>query len=224
MSFVLFRIQIFLQHFVFPFTKQRNQFNTSKFKVLYIYQFFIWVILIPLKFLEIFGFSHVLNFIFRLFIKSRQLNNYEVEYLKTIFPQSINFQSIRINENSKWARIGAIKTKKQHLAFVWMCTINFTRPINCQSNLSDLTWLVHEMVHIAQFKAIGIQYIFEALLAQKYGGYNYDGNANLISHQLKDFNLEQQADIIKNYVLDVNQNKDVSNFKPYLKDLRQYKF
>lgn len=224
MSFVLYKIQTFLQHFISPINQKRNQFNSCKYKVLRVYQLFIWIILIPFKFLEIFGFSYILNSIFRLFIKSRQLNNYEVEYLNTIFPQSINFQSIRINENSKWARIGAKKTKKQHLAFVWMNTINFTRPINCQSNLNDLTWLVHEMVHIAQFKALGIQYVFEALLAQKYGGYNYGGEENLTSHQLNDFNLEQQADIIKNYVLDVNQNKDVSNYKPYLIDLRQYKF
>jgi hypothetical protein len=224
MSFIISKIQAFIHHFISPLTYIRNQYNTSKYKTLRVFNFLIWVILIPLKFLEIFGFTYILNSIFKLFIKSRHLNRYEVEYLKTIFPNSINYQFIRINENSKWARIGAKNTKKEHLAFVWMNTINFTRPINCQYNFSDLRWLVHEMVHIAQFKTLGIQYIFEAFLAQKYGGYNYGGLTNLNKHQLKDFNLEQQADIIKDYVLDLNQNKDVTIYKTYLNDLQQYKF
>jgi hypothetical protein len=224
MAFISSKIQAFFYHFISPFSNKRNQYNTRKYKTLRVYNILVWLTLIPLKFLEIFGFSYVLNSIFRVSIKSRYLTKNEVKYLKTIFPNTINYQLIRINEYSKWAKIGAKNTKKKHLAFVWMNTINFTRPINCQSNLSDLRWLVHEMVHIAQFKKLGIQYVFEALLAQKFGGYNYGSKENLKGHQLNYFNLEQQADIIKDYVLDLSQNKDVTIYKTYLNDLQQYKF
>ena len=224
MTFVIEKIQAFLFHFISPFVNSRNQYNTKRFKILKFYNFLIWWILIPLKFLEIFGLSHLLNHIFKWTTKSRQLNKYEIEFLTTVFPSSINYKVIRINENSKWAKIGAKNTKKHHLAFVWMNTINFTRPINCSVNDSDLRWLVHEMVHITQFKALGIQYIFEALLAQKFGDYNYGGKQNLKEHQLNYFNLEQQADIIKDYVLDLSQKNDVEIYQPYLKDLNNFKF
>ncbi len=224
MTFLINKIKVFFQHFISPFTTQRNQYNKKKFKILKLYNFVIWWMLVPIKFLEIFGFSYLLNYFYRWTIHSRQLNQNEIDFLTTVFPLSINYKVIRINENSKWAKIGAKNTKKQHLAFVWMNTINFSRSINCDLQKSDLWWLVHEMVHIAQFKTLGVQYIFEALLAQRFGGYNYGGKSNLKGRQLNYFNLEQQAEIIKDYVLDLSFKKDVEIYQPYLKDLHQFKF
>lgn len=180
-----------------------------------------WILLIPIKCLEIFGFSYLLNFIFKSFTKTRHLSDDEIKQLRKIYGSIINFKHIRINENSKWAKIGAKKVKKTHLGFVWMNTINFSRSINCKTHNSDLSWLIHEMVHVAQFEKLGIQYIFEALLAQKYGGYDYGGKHNLINRQLKHFNLEQQAEIIKDYAKDLKQNKDTNVYKNYIKALQK---
>lgn len=224
MTFVINKIQAFFQHFISPFITQRNQYNKKRFKILKFYHFLLWWVLIPLKFIEIFGFSYLLDHFFRWTTSTRHLHQSEIDFLTTVFPLSINYKVIRINENSTWAKIGAKNTKKQHLAFVWMNTINFSRPINCNLQKSDLWWLIHEMVHIAQFKTLGVQYIFEALLAQKFGGYHYGGKDNLKGHQLNYFNLEQQANIIKDYVLDLSQKNDVEIYHPYLKDLHQFKF
>lgn len=222
MYFVFAKIQSFLSHLFLPF-KNRNQYNKKRFPILKFYLFLIWIVLIPFKLLEIFGFSHLLNLLFRITTTSRHLTPTEIEALQAHFPKSIKYKWVRLNENSNWARVGAKNTKKHHLAFVWMNTINFTRPINCSVD-NDLWWLVHEMVHIAQFKKLGIQYIFEALLAQRFGGYDYGGKQNLKEHHLNYFNLEQQAEIIKDYVKDIRHNKDVSIYQNYIQDLRRFEF
>ena len=61
------------------------------------------------------------------------------------------------------------------MAYVWIKTIHFSRVIYCDSKLQDMAWLVHEVTHIAQFNKLGIQYVFDALIAQIIGGYDYGG-------------------------------------------------
>lgn len=204
------QINGFFNHLTHPFLGSRNQYNTQKHYVLYPINFLLWIILIPIKLLEIVGLSHLFNFTFHSLTKTRPLSAYEISTLKPIFKESIDYSIIRINETSNWAKIGSKVTKTNQLGFVWMQTINFTRPISCDRKKSDMSWLVHEMVHIAQFNALGIQYVFEALIAQHIGGYNYGGIKELKKNNpLNFYNLEQQADIIKDFYLDQNENSDL---------------
>ena len=209
----------FFNHLIHPLLGDRNQFNLKKHKLLYPINVTIWVILIPIKLFEIIGLSTVLQFLFNSFSKTRPLTSYEIQELKLIFKESIAYSNIRINESSNWAKIGSKITKTANLGFVWMHTINFTKPILCDSKQSDMAWLVHEMVHVAQFNALGIQYIFEALIAQHFGGYNYGGIDQLNKNKpLKFYNLEQQADIIKHLYLNkgILLNKDALYFSNLL--------
>ena len=98
-------------------------------------------------------------------------------------------------------------TKTPHLGFVWMHTINFTTSLSCERKINDMAWLVHEVVHISQYNCLGIQYIFEALIAQYIGGYSYGGIEELKkNNKLNFYNLEQQADIIKHAYLSKSNN------------------
>ncbi len=198
-------LHIFLNHLIHPFQEKRNQYNTKKHSSLYCINFVIWLILIPIKFLEIIGFSFLLNLIFKSLSKTRQLTPYEVQELKSVFKDSITYSEIHINESSRWARLGSKTTKTNHLGFVWMHTVNFTKCINCQNKTTDMAWLIHEIVHISQFNTLGFQYIFEALIAQHIGGYSYGGVEELKKKKpLNHYNLEQQAELIKHYYLDQN--------------------
>ena len=215
----------FLSHLIHPLLGNRNQYNTQKHKVLYPINFIIWLILIPFKILEIIGFSYLLNFIFKSFSKTRTLTNYEIQELQLVFKNSIDYSKVRINETSKWAKIGSKSTKSKHLGFVWMQTINFTRVIDCENNLNDIEWLVHEMVHISQFKTLGIQYIFEALIAQHIGGYNYGGQSELQNNKpLNYYNLEQQADILKHHYRALKHKNEDTIFQKFSIDLMDKKF
>ena len=192
------KIKQFINHFKVPFYRsERNLYNKTSHQILYLYNALLWVLLIPVKCLEIFGLSTVLKSLFLLTVKVRPLSDKEVSALTPIFGDTIAYDKIRINESSYWAKWGAKYKHKTHMAFVWLSIINFSRNINVINNKNDLHWLVHEVVHVKQYESLGLQYIFEALLAQKYGGYYYGGVSSLKLQPLKFYNLEQQADLIK---------------------------
>jgi len=220
---MLFRLTNLLIHLINPFLGKRNQFNKQKHSILYPINFLMWIVLIPFKIIEIVGFSYGLNYIFNLFTKTRPLTDFETNELKLVFKDSINYSKVRINENSKWAKAGRKLINAKQLGFVFMNTINFTQPINCKSNKEDMFWLVHEMVHISQFKALGIQYVFEALVAQNIGGYNY-GNNLKNNPNLSFYNLEQQADIIKHYYITLKAQKNTQLFQTSVLDLLFMRF
>ncbi len=100
---ILSRIHNFTTHLIHPFLGNRNQFNLRKYKLLYPINFIVWLILIPIKLFEIIGLAHFLNFIFNSITKTRDLTPFEINELKSIFKNSINYSNIHINETSKWA-------------------------------------------------------------------------------------------------------------------------
>lgn len=139
--------------------------------------------------------------------KTRGLNEHEKSIIKSVFGNSINVELIGIDPTS----IPAIR--KKTVAYVTLHTINFFQSI------ADRT-LIHEAVHLWQYKKYGSLYIIEALYAQKWGGgYAYGGEAALERNQvegLKAFNFEQQAEIVEDYFVAV-EDKEV--YKRYISDL-----
>jgi len=214
----------FLNHLIHPFLGQRNQFNLKKHKILYLLNFILWIFLIPIKLIEILGLSYLIHFLFSLTIKSRPLTEFEKQDLKLIFKDSIKYDAIRINETSRWAKIGAKSIRKKHMGFVFLYTINFTRALKCKTVKTDMQWLVHETTHIAQFNKLGLQYILEALIAQQYGGYNFGSIKNAYQNPLNYFNLEQQAEIIKHIYYQTKHDKLLENAEKIKRDLLVGKF
>jgi uncharacterized protein YdeI (YjbR/CyaY-like superfamily) len=89
-----------------------------------------------------------------------------------------------------------------------------------------MSWLIHELVHVRQFEVLGVQYIFEALRAQRNGGYNYGGIKELkLGNPLHNFNLEQQADVARHYYQALKtKSKDAIIFEPYIAQIKNGTF
>ncbi len=134
-----------------------------------------------------------LMFLNKIFKKNvRPLTPREIELAKFVFRESIDLHKVRLDERS---RIGC---RKYHFAYVGFYFIN------SWGSLDDAT-LIHELVHVWQYKKFGALYIPRALIAQWTAeGYNYGGIENLrrarrLGKKLTDFNYEQQGDIVADY-------------------------
>ncbi len=116
----------------------------------------------------------------------RGLTPAEVHLLRPIFGASVPYHRIRIDER---AHLGP---RRYGFLYVSFHTINSWGPI-------DPPTLVHEVVHVWQYRHRGAIYIPRALAAQRTKmGYNYGGLSGLrASRGLDDFNYEQMADVIE---------------------------
>lgn len=217
---VIYIVIRFVKHLFQPFLGNRNRYNKQKYPMLYAINFILWLVLIPLKALEVFGFSHLLGGLFKLLTSTRRLSTIEVTELQLVFGKSLPYSKIRINENSFWLKI----TRQKGMGFVWMNTINFSRDLDCRTQINDMGWLVHEAVHVSQFNKLGIQYIFEALTAQLIGGYEYGGRQNIKNKRLDYFNLEQQADIARAFYFDLKKNRSVDDYNIVISNLKKRQF
>ncbi len=124
-------------------------------------------------------------------IRTRALTDVEGQLVTDVFGKKLPAHLIGIDPVSIPAR------KRKTVAYVIFHTVNFDK------NIPDTT-LVHELVHVWQYRRYGSVYITESLWAQKWGGgYNYGGLESLKKFcddpGLSAFNFEQQADIIEEY-------------------------
>ena len=101
----------------------------------------------------------------------------------------IDYSAVRVIPSSYFTKLSQMR------AFV---TCNVIHYPNDQLHLDTCC---HELTHVAQYQAIGIRYIPEAIHAQHTGGYTY-GNLATARQQgktFRDFNREQQAQIAGDY-------------------------
>lgn len=123
---------------------------------------------------------------------SRKLTAREIKIAKSVFGDAIDYRKIRMDEKAFFGPLSL------HFAYVSFNTIN------SWGKLSDAV-LIHELVHIWQYRQMGICYMSRALMAQhSQMGYNYGGINALCEYKIKlknlfDFNLEQQADIVADF-------------------------
>lgn len=217
-----------IQHFNLPFLigRSRNAFNTSKHSLIYRFvSGMYWIILLPIKTLELLGFFYLLDFFQKIIQKNRHLSAFETKELAKIFGDSVNYKSIRIRENSYLAKVGAKSAKKTNIGFVLFRVIRFSRTIDTDNSKADMAWLVHELTHVSQFRKLGFVYIIEAMRAQRNGGYNYGGLETLTSiTKLSELNLEQQAEVAKHYYQCLLTETDTSVYERFVKEIRRQEF
>lgn len=117
--------------------------------------------------------------------RTRSLTQPERRLLASIYGPSLPYSMIRIDEH---ARIGP---PQGAFCYVSFHTINSWGPMPPDT-------LVHEAMHVWQYRRVGAVYIPRALAAQRTEmGYNYGGPDKLGAFpELGFFNYEQQADII----------------------------
>lgn len=204
----------------------RNSYNASHRTFSYRFlSVVIWLVLIPVHVLDLIGFFLLFDLVRRIIYKTRKLTEFEKGEVKKVFGNSLNWEKTRIRENSWMAKVGAKSAKKNNIGFVLFNTINFSRELNHESRTSDMPWLIHEVVHVLQFKELGAQYIIEALRAQQSAGYGYDGKEGLLkASSLEGFNLEQQADIAKHYYQNLRVDGEVEIYLPFIAEIKRGHF
>jgi len=112
---------------------------------------------------------------------------------------AISYERVRVAEG----RILSVIFKfNRNRAFTLFHTINFPKKSGCSR--TDLSLVVHELVHVFQFEKIGCAYIPQALRAQMNEGYNYGGWQRLaqdwsVGKHFRDYNREQQGQIAQDY-------------------------
>jgi hypothetical protein len=185
-----------------------------------------WFGLLISKTLDITAVGELLDFLFQVFKpNTRTLTGVEIEEARKLFADSLPYWKVRIDEKSLFAKWGAKYAGSDHMGTTTFHTVNFSRKIDAEPGNGDMRWLMHELVHVAQMKNVGIQYIFEALVSQRKDGYDYGGPPALKDRRLKDFNREQQAEIIEDYYIKVLYGiTPADNYKPMLDDLRMGRF
>lgn len=131
--------------------------------------------------------------IFTILKKSvRPLTEEEIKEAKQIFGSSIDYDLVRVDIKPH------VGLGKNVVAYVTFFLINYKRKIS-------MPIMMHELVHVWQYKQFGSVYIAKALKAQvSREGYDYGGMENLYHQMLRgktltSFNFEQQAEIIEDY-------------------------
>lgn len=156
-----------------------------------------WLLRLWSKTLDLVGFGEMVDLWAQIIkFNTRTLTDPEEKEAKKVFGNSIPYWQVRIDEASLIAKISSLLVGGDN-AVTTFHTINFPRKIKTPANIDDMAWLIHELVHVAQMNAVGMQYMGEAVYALKFaGGYSYK-QTDLAIKNLRDFNREQQGDIVK---------------------------
>jgi hypothetical protein len=158
----------------------------------------VWLLALLCYFADLLFLPELLETITFLFRRrNRFLNNEEMAWSNEIFGPGLDRSSVVIAE-------GAWISKLFNTTFVAFQTIMTHRDMHP-------SLLIHELVHIWQYRCFGSVYALYAWLAQSTNeGYNYGGAAALANAtDMLDFNFEQQADIAQDYVRQVMTQKQL---------------
>jgi hypothetical protein len=125
---------------------------------------------------------------------TRPLTSEEIGKARKVFGSAIDYNLVRIDEH---ALLGPSWTDREYVGF---------NTINGWGTLDDHT-LIHELTHVWQYTQMGAIYMPKAIHAQKSGGYEYGGIAELRRRQtagkrFTSFNLEQQGQVLGDYYVD----------------------
>jgi hypothetical protein len=174
-------------------------------------------------------------------MKTRALSPVETHEAELVFAGGLDLTEVRVLENASWpiliARVAArLKHRPPPLAnaVTLGTTIYFSRTLSItledmvSGDSSDMAWLVHELVHVWQYRHVSWGYLSRAVEAFLRLGplvYDYGGATGLITadrqrKRLLDFNPEQQADIARDYYLWLKANAEVRPWERFVAELR----
>ena len=181
---------------------QRNKFNKQNKPLPFWIRPFYFIGILICKIVDLSGITELLDVIFMLTkYKTRSLTKLEIDEAIKVYGTNFPYWQIRIDEHSLVAKIGAKMGGHPNLGMglVLFRSINFNKQIYCKEGNGDMSWLIHELMHVQQMQKIGSSYIIESLAAQHYWGYDFGSTKNVVNFTLKHFNIEQQAEIMKSF-------------------------
>ena len=168
------------------------------------------------------------EFVWHLLASVSRLNKAEIEAASAVLgSNAIRYSSVRVAEGRFLTFVFKINGGRP---FVTFHTINFPR--TGTKTRSNLSVVVHELVHVLQFEKVGSVYIWQALRAQRTDGYDYGGYNQLVKDRdngkhLRDYNREQQGKIAQDYYRGVvaqglDGTEPVSKaYEPFIEELRK---
>ena len=144
------------------------------------------------------------QFVWRFLTRTSRLTDDETAIAQRVLGKcSIPFESVRIAEGGLLRFLFKLNGSR---AFSTFNIINL--PSQGHHSRSNLDVLVHELVHVLQYKGYGSVYLLRALRAQRTEGYAYGGWSQLVEDRNNgkhfcDYNLEQQGQIAQDYCREV---------------------
>jgi len=172
----------------------RNSYNLkSTWRKVLIIPF--WYILsVVFAVLDIVLLGELITFLIRITSrKTRSLSSEEICLFSHLENDQHYLWGITVIESSWVARLGKRLSRRNSLGLGIARTVHFSREISLEK---DKAWVVHEVAHTLQYKYRGLCYIPEALISQRFSGYDYGGKKTLLEEKsIKRFNPEQQAEI-----------------------------
>ena len=142
----------------------------------------------------------VFEFVWHLLTGVSRLREDETDAAHEVLgPDAVRYAAVRVAEGRV---LRLIFKRNGNRAFTLFRTINL--PASGHHSRGNLDLLVHEMVHVYQFEQVGSVYIWQALRAQKTGGYSYGCWKQLAEDRQKGrrfncYNREQQGQIAQDY-------------------------
>ncbi len=130
----------------------------------------------------------------------RKLSPEERRLAATIFRGSIPLDKVRLREGINWG------TDRGKIVYCSFYVINSFHALDRQT-------LIHELMHVWQYRKYGVSYIPRALAAQMTSdGYDYGGLATMRKMvageaDMKDLNYEQQASCVEDFYAHLYLNK-----------------
>lgn len=178
------------------------------------------------KLLDVVGFAEMLDLLGQVIkFNTRTLTSTEIDEAKKVFGNAVPYWKVRVDEYSLIAALGKWFQGASGMGVTIGYTINFSQKVAPAPGNSDMHWMIHELTHVAQAEAVGLQYIPEALIAQAGTGYNYGGPSALVGKHLRDFNREQQGDICADYYGDVLYGSTpATNYQPLIDEAKRGEF
>lgn len=178
----------------------------------------VWIGRIIAKILDICIFPEVMDILWKnMKTNSRSLTPLEEQEARKVFGNSINYQQVRIDEQSLIAWIGAKVNNCWGMGITTFHTINFNKKINTEAGNSSMKWLIHELAHVAQMEYVGSRYMVEAFYARATEGYRYIPGAK---PYLCNYNREQQASIAADYYSALVSGRSTAAYDPYITELQ----
>ena len=178
----------------------------------------------------------------------RLLTVSELAEARLVFADGLDYKRTYVNEGAYFppnfiADIGALFQGRKR---TWDNAITLgdtsyfprrlrTEPAEIAQDLTDISWLMHELTHQWQFQTAGWRYLSEALNVQFSLGlaaYNYTGKhssprealraAVAARRRYQDFNREQQGDIVRDYYVALKRGEEAGPWEPCVDELRKH--
>jgi hypothetical protein len=176
----------------------------------------------------------------------RALSACELAEARLVFGDGLDYTRAWVWENARWpnwiADAGAAlhRYKRKWNNAVTLGNISYF-PVALRTasetlaagDLSDISWLMHELTHQWQFQRLGWHYLWRAVRVQVSDGlksYNYQAHHPTKSEALHarraegrtlmHFNMEQQGDLARDYYIALKQGHDQSPWEPFVAEFR----